>query len=39
MDAMPKVTLIPAHQRGVFFRHYPLLQESRLKESLLQGRP
>jgi hypothetical protein len=34
MDAMRKVTLIPAHKRGIFFRHYAML-----KESMLQGRP
>jgi hypothetical protein len=27
MDAMHKVTLVPAHKRGIFFRHYALLQE------------
>ncbi len=26
MDAMHKVTLIPAHKRGIFFRHYAMLQ-------------
>jgi hypothetical protein len=26
MDAMRKVTLIPAHKRGIFFRHYAMLQ-------------
>jgi hypothetical protein len=27
MDAMHKVTLVPAHKRGIFFRHYAILQE------------
>lgn len=27
MDAMHKVTLVPAHKRGIFFRHYAMLQE------------
>ncbi len=27
MDAMRKVTLIPAHKRGIFFRHYAMLRE------------
>jgi hypothetical protein len=27
MDAMHKVTLIPAHKRGIFFRHYAMLKE------------
>lgn len=39
MDAMRKVTLIPAHKRGIFFRHYAMLRESMLRESMLQGRP
>jgi hypothetical protein len=27
MDAMQKVMLVPAHKRGIFFRHYAVLQE------------
>ena len=26
MDAMYKVALLPAHKRGIFFRHYAMLQ-------------
>ena len=26
MDAMYKVALLPAHKRGIFFRHYAVLQ-------------
>ena len=33
MDAMRKVTLVPAHKRGIFFRHYAMLKE-KTKEAL-----